>query len=245
MTTALIVDDEPKLVNYLVVKLAKLWPELDVVGTAENGLEAVTLAQKLKPDIVFLDIKMPGLNGLAVAEMLPKHSKIVFVTAFDQYAADAFEQSAVDYLLKPVGEERLTKTIQRLKQKEPVAKADLVALVKTLTSPKVSFLQWLRVGLDDITELVPIQDVVYFKADLKYIDVVTQNKTYLLRQSLSDLESQLDPDVFWRINRGCIVRVDQIAKAKRDFRGRYNITLHDQDQTLRASQPFGYLFKKS
>ena len=245
MTTALIVDDEPKLVNYLVVKLAKLWPELDVVGTAENGLEAVTLAQKLKPDIVFLDIKMPGLNGLAVAEMLPKHSKIVFVTAFDQYAADAFEQYAVDYLLKPVGEERLTKTIQRLKQKEPVAKADLVALVKTLTSPKVSFLQWLRVGLDDITELVPIQDVVYFKADLKYIDVVTQNKTYLLRQSLSDLESQLDPDVFWRINRGCIVRVDQIAKAKRDFRGRYDITLHDQDQTLRASQPFGYLFKKS
>ncbi|MDE0761962.1 MAG: LytTR family DNA-binding domain-containing protein [Planktomarina sp.] len=245
MTTALIVDDEPKLINYLVVKLAKLWPELDVVGTAENGLEAVTLAQKLKPDIVFLDIKMPGLNGLAVAEMLPKHSKIVFVTAFDQYAADAFEQSAVDYLLKPVGEERLTKTIQRLKQKEPVAKADLVALVKTLTSPKVSFLQWLRVGLDDITELVPIQDVVYFKADLKYIDVVTQNKTYLLRQSLSDLESQLDPDVFWRINRGCIVRVDQIAKAKRDFRGRYDITLHDQDQTLRASQPFGYLFKKS
>ena len=245
MTTALIVDDEPKLINYLVVKLAKLWPELDVVGTAENGLEAVTLAKKIKPDIVFLDIKMPGLNGLAVAEMLPKHSKIVFVTAFDQYAADAFEQSAVDYLLKPVGEERLTKTIQRLKQKEPVAKADLVALVKTLTSPKVSFLQWLRVGLDDITELVPIQDVVYFKADLKYIDVVTQNKTYLLRQSLSDLESQLDPDVFWRINRGCIVRVDQIAKAKRDFRGRYEITLHDEDQTLRASQPFGYLFKKS
>lgn len=245
MTTALIVDDEPKLVNYLVVKLAKLWPELDVVGTAENGLEAVTLAQKLKPDIVFLDIKMPGLNGLAVAETLPKDSKIVFVTAFDQYAADAFEQSAVDYLLKPVGEERLTKTIQRLKQKEPVAKADLVALVKTLTSPKVSFLKWLRVGLDDITELVPIQDVVYFKADLKYIDVVTQNKTYLLRQSLSDLESQLDPDVFWRINRGCIVRVDQIAKAKRDFRGRYDITLYDQDQTLRASQPFGYLFKKS
>ena len=245
MTTALIVDDEPKLVNYLVVKLAKLWPELDVVGTSENGLEAVTLAKKIKPDIVFLDIKMPGLNGLAVAEMLPKHSKIVFVTAFDQYAADAFEQSAVDYLLKPVGEERLTKTIQRLKQKEPVAKGDLVALVKTLTSPKVSFLQWLRVGLDDITELVPIQDVVYFKVDLKYIDVVTQNKTYLLRQSLSDLESQLDPDVFWRINRGCIVRVDQIAKAKRDFRGRYNITLHDQDQTLRASQPFGYLFKKS
>ena len=245
MTTALIVDDEPKLVNYLVVKLAKLWPELDVVGTAENGLEAVTLAQKLKPDIVFLDIKMPGLNGLAVAETLPKDSKIVFVTAFDQYAADAFEQSAVDYLLKPIGEERLTKTIQRLKQKEPVAKADLVALVKTLTSPKVSFLQWLRVGLDDITELVPIQDVVYFKADLKYIDVVTQNKTYLLRQSLSDLESQLDPDVFWRINRGCIVRVDQIAKAKRDFRGRYDITLYDQDQTLRASQPFGYLFKKS
>lgn len=139
MTTALVVDDEPNLVDYLVIKLAKLWPELDVVGTAYNGLEAVTLAQKLKPDIVFLDIKMPGLNGLAVAEKLPKDSKIVFVTAFDQYAIDAFQQSAVDYLLKPIGEERLTKTIQRLKQKSLWHRVILLHWLKRLPLQKYHF----------------------------------------------------------------------------------------------------------
>ena len=245
MTRALIVDDEPHLVDYLIAKLDKLWPELEVVGTAYNGLEAVTLAHDAKPDIVFLDIKMPGLNGLAVAEKLPVDCKVVFVTAFDQYAVDAFKQSAVDYLLKPIAEDRLRETIDRLTQRQPVAQGDLAALIDTLSPVKDTFLHWLRVGTDDVTELVAVQDVIYFQADLKYVDVVTSHKTYVIRQSLTDLEAKLDPDVFWRISRGCIVRVDQIAQAQRDYRGRYDIRLRDHRKTLRATQSYGHLFKKN
>jgi len=245
MPTALVVDDEPNLVDYLVSKLEMLWPELEVTGTANSGLEAITLAQRLKPDIVFLDIQMPGLNGLRVAEQLPTGTKIIFVTAFDQYAVEAFKESAVDYLLKPVIDDRLLETIQRLKKQAPVARDELVALVKTLVPEKTPSLEWLRVGIDDTTELVQLQDVIYFKADLKYIDVVTLDKTYLIRQSLLELEPQLDPNQFWRISRGCIVRVDQIAQAKRDFRGRYDISLRNHDQILKCSQAFGHLFKKS
>ena len=245
MQTAIVVDDEPNLVNYLVSKLGILWPELEISGTANSGLHAITLAQSLKPDIVFLDIQMPGLNGLQVAEKLPIGTKIVFVTAFDQYAVEAFNKSAVDYLLKPVNDERLSKTIQRLKQQAPVVRDELMALVKTLLPETTPMLEWLRVGIDDTTELVQLKDVIYFKADLKYIDVVTLSKTYLIRQSLLELEQRLDPNQFWRINRGCIVRVDQIAKAKRDFRGRYEISLHDHKKILLASQRYSYLFKKS
>lgn len=245
MQTAMVVDDEPNLVNYLVSKLGTLWPELEISGTANSGLQAIGLAQRLKPDIVFLDIQMPGLNGLQVAEKLPISTKIVFVTAFDQYAVEAFNESAVDYLLKPVNDERLSKTIQRLKQQAPVVRDELVALVKTLLPEKTPMLEWLRVGIEDTTELVQLKDVIYFKADLKYINVVTINKTYLIRQSLVELERQLDPNQFWRINRGCIVRVDQIAQAKRDFRGRYAISLYDHKQILVGSQSYSYLFKKS
>ena len=229
----------------MVSKLGTLWPELEISGTANSGLQAIGLAQRLKPDIVFLDIQMPGLNGLQVAEKLPISTKIVFVTAFDQYAVEAFNESAVDYLLKPVNDERLSKTIQRLKQQAPVVRDELVALVKTLLPEKTPMLEWLRVGIEDTTELVQLKDVIYFKADLKYIDVVTVNKTYLIRQSLVELERQLDPNQFWRINRGCIVRVDQIAQAKRDFRGRYAISLYDHKQILVGSQSYSYLFKKS
>ena len=245
MQTAMVVDDEPNLVNYLVSKLGTLWPELEISGTANSGLQAIGLAQRLKPDIVFLDIQMPGLNGLQVAEKLPIGTKIVFVTAFDQYAVEAFNESAVDYLLKPVNDERLSQTIQRLKQQAPVVRDELVALVKTLLPEKTPMLEWLRVGIEDTTELVQLKDVIYFKADLKYIDVVTVNKTYLIRQSLVELERQLDPNQFWRINRGCIVRVGQIAQAKRDFRGRYAISLYDHKQILVGSQSYSYLFKKS
>ena len=245
MQTAIVVDDEPNLVSYLVSKLGILWPELEISGTANNGIHAIALAQSLKPDIVFLDIQMPGLNGFQVAEKFPIGTKIVFVTAFNQYAVEAFNESAVDYLLKPVTDERLTKTIQKLKQQAPVVRDDLVALVKTLLPEKTPMLEWLRVGIDDITELVQLKDVIYFKADLKYIDVVTLNKTYLIRQSLVELERLLDPNQFWRINRGCIVRVDQITQAKRDFRGRYEVSLRDHKKILLGSQTYSYLFKKS
>ena len=243
-TTAIIVDDEPHLVDYLASKLKELWPELELVGTAFSGRSALSLAQKVQPDIAFLDIHMPGLSGLQVAEALPANTKIVFVTAFDEYAVDAFQRAAIDYLLKPVSDTRLMQTLERLRSNPSQDRSDLLTLMTDLSSERKSYLQWIRAGFDDTTQLVSVQDVVYFKADLKYTEIFTQNGQYLVRQSLKEFQSKLDPDQFWQIHRGMIVRVEQIVLAKRDLRGRYTITLRDRPEVLRASQAFGYLFKQ-
>ena len=243
-TTAIIVDDEPHLVDYLASKLKELWPELELVGTAFSGRSALSLAQKVQPDIAFLDIHMPGLSGLQVAEALPANTKIVFVTAFDEYAVDAFQRAAIDYLLKPVSDTRLMQTLERLRSNPSQDRSDLLTLMTDLSSERKSYLQWIRAGFDDTTQLVSVQDVVYFKADLKYTEIFTQNGQYLVRQSLKEFQSKLDPDQFWQIHRGMIVRVEQIVLAKRDLRGRYTITLRDRPEVLRASQAFGHLFKQ-
>ena len=242
--TAIIVDDEANLIDYLAGKLAVLWPELEILGTALNGRAAITLAEETQPDIAFLDIHMPGLNGLQVAEALPADTKIVFVTAFDEFAVDAFQRAAVDYLLKPVTDTRLAQTISRLQ--EPVAndRDVLLDLLKDLDRQPTSYLQWIRAGFDDTTELVPVQEVIYFKADRKYTDVITREREYLVRLSIKELELQLDPQQFWRVHRGLIVRVDQIAAARRDLRGRYVITLRDHSDVLRSSPSYGHLFKQ-
>ena len=243
-TTAIIVDDEPHLVDYLASKLKELWPELELVGTAFSGRSALSLAQEVQPDIAFLDIHMPGLSGLQVAEALPANTKIVFVTAFDEYAVDAFQRAAIDYLLKPVSDTRLMQTLERLRSNHSQDRLDLLTLMTDLSSERKSYLQWIRAGFDDTTQLVSVQDVVYFKADLKYTEIFTQNDQYLVRQSLKEFQSKLDPDQFWQIHRGMIVRVEQIVLAKRDIRGRYAITLRDRPEVLRASQAFGHLFKQ-
>lgn len=243
-TTAIIVDDEPHLVDYLASKLKELWPELELVGTAFSGRSALSLAQEVQPDIAFLDIHMPGLSGLQVAEALPANTKIVFVTAFDEYAVDAFQRAAIDYLLKPVSDTRLMQTLERLRSNHSQDRSDLLTLMTDLSSERKSYLQWIRAGFDDTTQLVSVQDVVYFKADLKYTEIFTQNEQYLVRQSLKEFQSKLDPDQFWQIHRGMIVRVEQIVLAKRDLRGRYTITLRDRPEVLRASQAFGHLFKQ-
>ena len=243
-TTAIIVDDEPHLVDYLASKLKELWPELELVGTAFSGRSALSLAQEVQPDIAFLDIHMPGLSGLQVAEALPANTKIVFVTAFDEYAVDAFQRAAIDYLLKPVSDTRLMQTLERLRSNHSQDRLDLLTLMTDLSSERKSYLQWIRAGFDDTTQLVSVQDVVYFKADLKYTEIFTQNGQYLVRQSLKEFQSKLDPDQFWQIHRGMIVRVEQIVLAKRDLRGRYTITLRDRPEVLRASQAFGHLFKQ-
>lgn len=243
-TTAIIVDDEPHLVDYLASKLKELWPELELVGTAFSGRSALSLAQEVQPDIAFLDIHMPGLSGLQVAEALPANTKIVFVTAFDEYAVDAFQRAAIDYLLKPVSDTRLMQTLERLRSNHSQDRLDLLTLMTDLSSERKSYLQWIRAGFDDTTQLVSVQDVVYFKADLKYTEIFTQNDQYLVRQSLKEFQSKLDPDQFWQIHRGMIVRVEQIVLAKRDLRGRYTITLRDRPEVLRASQAFGHLFKQ-
>jgi len=244
MPSAIIVDDEQTLIDYLADKLSRLWPELDIVGTAVNGRQALALAAETQPDIAFLDIQMPGLSGLQVATELPQDTQIVFVTAFDEFAVAAFERAAVDYLLKPVSDERLQQTIARLQQSRQDNRDELVALLRDLSPARTDYLQWIRAGLDDTTELVPVDEVVFFQADQKYTTVATAGRDYLVRKSIKELEQALDPDKFWRIHRGIIVRVDQIAAAKRDLRGRFTLTLRQRPEKLRSSQSYGYLFKQ-
>ena len=244
MTTALILEDEPLLAEQLRDKLALLWPELEIVGMPGEGREALRLAREAEPDIAFLDIRLPGMSGLEVAAALPSRTRIVFVTAYDEFAVEAFRAAAVDYLLKPVNEERLGATIKRLRREESQDREELLALLKQAgVGAAPAYLQWLRAGLGDTTELVPVDDVIYFRAESKYTSAVTQDREHLLRRAISQLESQLDPGKFWRIHRGIIVRVDQIASASRDLRGRYVLTLRDRPEKLRSSQAYGHLFK--
>ena len=244
MTRAIIVDDEPNLVDYLQEKLKRLWPQLEIVGTAANGASAIELAKEVAPDIAFLDIHMPGLSGLQVAEQLEDNIKIVFVTAFDQYAIKAFNNAAIDYLLKPVSDERLAVCIKRLDDQSAQNREVLLQALRSLTPEKVEHLQWLRTGLDTTTQLINTDEVYYFKAEQKYTTVVTANKEHLIRRSIKELEEQLDPNQFWRIHRGIIVRVDQILSATRDIRGRYTLKLRDCPDKLRTSQSYGHLFKQ-
>ena len=243
-TTAIIVDDEATLITYLADKLQSLWPELEVVGTAVNGRQAIALATETQPDIAFLDIHMPGLSGLQVAEALPSETKIVFVTAYDEFAVDAFERAAVDYILKPVTDGRLKKCIDRLQADQGQVRSELISLLRDINPTQAGYLQWIRSGLEDTTQLVAVDEVVFFRADQKYTSVFTAQREHFVRRSIKALAEQLDPEQFWRIHRGSIVRVDQIQSAKRDLRGRYAITLRDRPETLRCSQSYGHLFKQ-
>ncbi len=243
MTGALIVEDEPLLAAGLRDKLSRLWPELEIVDMAAEGRQALRLARETRPDIAFLDIRLPGMSGLEVAAALPAHTKVVFVTAYDEFAVEAFRAAAVDYLLKPVSDERLAATIRRLRSTESQNREQLLALLRQVGAGAPSRLQWIRAGLGDTTILVATDEVVYFRAETKYTSVMTREREYLVRRALSQLQSQLDPDKFWRIHRGVIVRVDQIVSARRDLRGRYVLTLKDRPEKLRSSQAYGQLFK--
>ncbi len=247
MTTALIADDEPALLEQLEHLLSICWPELKVVARAANGSEAQALAREKQPDVAFLDIRMPGATGLEVARTLPEQTRIVFVTAYDQYAVAAFESAAVDYLLKPVTEDRLSETVKRLASSPAIDRTELTALLHSLTesdrpeqSPR---LQWLRAGYGDTTRLISVDEAICFEADHKYTNVVTQDGEHVIRTPLSVLEEQLDNDRFWRVHRSYIVNVAAVAEARRDLRGRYVLTLRGVDRTIRTSNAYSHLFR--
>lgn len=248
MTTALLVDDEPNLSDYLSRRLAELWPELDILGSAVNGRQALAMCEELAPDIVFLDIQMPGLSGLQVAEALDPEIRVVFVTAYDEYAVQAFEAAAIDYLLKPVQDARLAVTVERLKaaageDEKAALSSALGQVLGQLSRPESNHLQWLKAQQGGTTQLVPVDSVIYFQADGKYTTVVTAAGEHLIRTSIRELEEALDPKLFWRVHRGTIVRVEEIAEAHRDLRGRYTLTLRSRPEQLRTSQKYGHLFK--
>ncbi|MBD3648771.1 MAG: response regulator transcription factor [Pseudomonadales bacterium] len=245
---AVIADDEANLREYLCARLAAVWPELEIVGFAENGREALEMIESEQPDIAFLDIRMPGMSGLEVARQANDRTRIVFVTAYDQYAVEAFERAAVDYLLKPVDDERLGRTVSRLQDGDRgtlMGGAERMSkLLEMLDEGQTQYLNWVRVGERDRTLIVSVGYVAYFKADRKYTTVRTLDREYLIRRTIKDLEAELDPGQFWRIHRSTLVNVAWIEAARRDFRGRYTLTLKGLDDTLRVSDSFRGRFRQ-
>ena len=259
--TALIAEDEPLLAASLKATLARLWPELQIVATAAHGAAAIEHALAAKPDVIFLDIRMPGLSGLEVAELLAEdwpHDTplplIVFVTAYDQYALSAFEHAAVDYVLKPVEADRLALTCRRLQvaltardkttsQVPSELMAALAALRSTAAESAAPRLRVLQASLGATIHMVPVADVLYFEAADKYIKVVTASREYLIRMPLRQLLQQLDPDQFWQVHRATVVRADAIATAVRDDTGKVELTLRGHPAKLIASRLYAHLFK--
>jgi DNA-binding LytR/AlgR family response regulator len=249
---AIIADDEAQLRIYLKSKLAELWPELVVCGEAQNGLEALELIETRQPAVAFLDIKMPGLSGIEVAQKIGPNCRVVFITAFDQYAIDAFESEAVDYILKPVTDQRLQKTIKRLKKQisdNSTLSVDLARSMDRLLAalkdrPASGYLKWIKVRHGEAVRLIPVDDICYFKAEDKYTVVRTREAESLIKKSISQLTVELDPDQFWRIHRGTIVNVRQVAKVHRSFAGKLAVKLKELPEALTVSRSFAYLFKQ-
>ena len=265
--TALIAEDEPLLAAALQAELACHWPELQVLASVGDGHSAVAQALALQPDALFFDIRMPGLSGLEAAAALADawdtttpgakpFPALVFVTAFDQYAVQAFEAQAVDYLLKPVQPERLKKTIQKLQQSLVSARSaatdfeamltqlrSLLALPAAPSNPAAARLQHIQASVGSTIHLVPLAEVVYLEAADKYVRVLTASREYLIRTPLKELLPQLDPALFWQIHRGTVVNSGCVALAARDEQGRLSLSLRGRPERLAVSRLFAHQFK--
>ncbi|MCE7611137.1 LytTR family DNA-binding domain-containing protein [Vibrio fluvialis] len=245
--TALIADDEPLLRRHLNQSLADLWPQLTVVATADNGETALEAIHQHQPDIVFLDIRMPKLDGMALANKLKgliKPPLVVFVTAFDEYALRAFDTNAADYLLKPVTESRLQQCCERLQQRLQSAEQtapDMTQLISQLSqlNVKPSYLTWLKASKGEDIHLIAAADVLYLKAEDKYLSVYKQGERgieeYLLRSSLKDLLAQLNPEQFWQIHRSVAVNVAKVDKVKKDFTGKMYVYIGERKLAVSRS----------
>ena len=235
--TAIIADDEANLRQYLRNRLACLWPELIIRAEAENGEQALQALQRWRPDFAFLDIRMPGVSGIEVARRDGGQTHIVFVTAYDEYAIEAFDNAAADYLLKPVSDDRLQLAIARLRNKLEQAPPDLGALLERLAQrPAPRYLRWIKAAKGSRLELIAVDDIDYFQAADKYTTVVTRDGEWLIRTPLKTLETSLDPDQFWRIHRGIIIRVGAIESFHKTFSGRHLVTLTGHDRPLPVSR---------
>ncbi len=270
-TTAVIAEDEPLLAQALRAELATAWPELEVLATVGDGASAVKKALELRPDVLFFDIRMPRMSGLEAAAELADSwppegggdlpfPALVFVTAYDQYAVQAFEAQAADYVLKPVQPERLQKTVARVQQAlaarspaaAPQALNDTVAQLRALlggvnaaqaSAAPSTPLQVIQASVGSSIRMVPLTEVVYFEAADKYVRVLTADHEYLIRTPLKDLLPQLDTAVFWQIHRGTVVRASAIDAVHRDEAGKLSLTLRDHADKLPVSRLYAHLFK--
>ena len=245
MTTALIAEDEPLLRAQLKARLVEAWPELEIVAEAGNGEEALQQAEALRPDIAFLDIRMPVRSGLDVAREIGGGCHVVFVTAYDEYAVAAFDEGAVDYILKPPAPERIAKVVARLKWRLDAAPLDLKALLAKLAphAGGSAPLKWIRASLGTSMRMIAVVDVVYFQAGDKYTRVVTTDGEALIRKPIKELYEGLDSEAFWQIHRGTIVNLRAIARVDRDWRGEPVIILRERDEKLAVSRTFAHRFK--
>ena len=247
-----IADDEEQLRLYLKSMLKRLWPELRICGLAQNGYEAVEMIAKRQPDIAFLDIKMPGLNGIEVARQIESSCRVVFITAYDQFAVEAFESEAIDYLLKPVGDERLVKTIERLKKQiqspVPPDVENLQTLDRLLqklgAKEKSQFLKWIKVRHGEEVRLLSVEDICYFKSEDKFTLVKTHKGESLIKKSIRELTEELNPDQFWQVHRGTIINVGVIKAVHRSFGGKLILTLKNLTEKLSVSKSYAHLFKQ-
>lgn len=252
--TALVADDEKTLREYMCQQLKSVWPELYIIAQAENGIQAYKLFEQHHPDICFLDIKMPGQSGLQVAQMIKESAhppcQVVFATAYDEFAIQAFDNAAIDYLVKPITQERLKTTVERLQnrlEKPEDQTAALSALLQQLqtTTEKKAPLKWIRAHERNEVHLIAIEDILYFQSADKYTSVFTKDKEFLVRTALKDLESQLDSDMFWRIHRSTIVQVGHIKTVSKDELGHISVSLQESAVKLSVSRHYQALFKSN
>jgi DNA-binding LytR/AlgR family response regulator len=237
MTRALIADDEPHLVRHLQTLLAQAWPELELLAPARNGLEAAERIASEQPDIAFLDIQMPGLTGLQVAQGIEGDTRVVFVTAYDEYALPAFEAAAVDYLLKPLKLERLQRCVDRLKAQ---GSTDQLAQAVGALAPKrpLAPLRFIRASSGELTHQVNVADVIYFHADEKYTVVRTQEAEHLIRTPIQELIEQLDPDLFWQVHRSTVINLAHLAGTRRDEASRLFVRFKGLSNELPVSRAY-------
>jgi len=271
--TAVLADDERLMREQLRARLAEVWPALEIVAEAKNGLEAVALVQQHRPDIVFLDIRMPGLTGVEaarqIAQLPPRENdgeadddaipEIVFITAYDQYAVEAFEQGVADYVLKPAERERLALTVQRIQRRlaarqtgiapvgEPAAQPlqqllhKLAANLNPGAAP--AYLQWIQAAVGSTIQMIPVADVLFFISDEKYTRVQTKHLEALIRKPIKELVDELDPKTFWQIHRSALVNIEAVAGVTRDLRGRQIVSVRGHPEKLEVSRSYTGLFK--
>lgn len=252
MTTAIICDDEPRLAEALREQLKVVWPELKVLALGQSGGEALSLIAEHEPDIAFLDIRMPGLSGLDVARQVVNSDaapRIVFVTAYDQHAIEAFDTRAVDYLLKPVKAERLAETITRLKTSindgaPPSVDQKLVDALRQISATDRKYLRWLNCGQGSEIDVIATGEVLFFQSRDKYTAVITADKERYVRTPLRELLNELDPDEFWQVHRSSVIRVAAIERVMKDDVGRMRVKLRGTNELVPVSAAFTGRFRQ-
>jgi len=250
MPTAIIADDEDLQRSDLRRMLALAWPELEIVALCEDGSEALDAIARLRPDIAFLDIRMPGVSGLEVAGASGGACRVVFTTAYDSHALEAFDLGAIDYLLKPVSQDRLAQAVTRL-QERVAASGDSAGLMQAMqeldrrlrTAAREERIRWISASAGSTIKIFPVDEILFFESDSRYTRVVSATDEGLIRKPLKELQAGLDPDGFWQIHRGTLVAVRAIARARRDELGNITVELREHPQQLKVSQTYAWRFR--